>query len=123
MRDGYRLDQLANGHWQLLSPFDEPIAEIEQKAYSIEIRPNAEKFGQNKDIPIENIEIDKDGSILEMSGFPLIEPACNPYVEAHYKITTTCPKRFRNWLEEWNPVWGWLFGAVGFIVAILSRLD
>ena len=123
MRNGYRLDQQANGHWYLLSPFKEPIAEIEHQGYSINIRPKVENIGQNKDIPIENIELDKDGSILEMSGFPLIEPACNPYVEAHYKLTTTRPERIKNWIAEWNPVWGWLFGAVATVAALWGWID
>ena len=124
MRDGYKLEPTDNVNLDnLVSPFGERIAVIERHVCGIEIRPSLEGIGQIQDIPIENIELDKDGSILEMSAYPIIETACSPYVEAHYKIRTKHRERFRNWIAKWNPVWGWLFGLIATVFAIWGWID
>ncbi|MCZ0955277.1 MAG: hypothetical protein OXQ89_17865 [Rhodospirillaceae bacterium] len=126
MRDGYRLEPTENVHrYMLVTPFGEPIAEIERHAYGFEIQPIVEGIGYTQDFQLQNIGMTIDGAIMETSGYPLMENACNPYVEAHYKLVTGWHRR---WGEKFtgftgNPLWPWLFGLIATIVAIWGWLD
>jgi len=125
MRDGYRLEPIENVHlYNLVTPFGEPIAEIERHAYGFEIRPIVKGIGDVQDIFMD-IERNDDGSVEVAPGYPQMQNACNPYIEAHYRLVTIWHRR---WGEKFkgfagNPLWPWLFGLIATIVAIWGWID
>ena len=124
MRDGYRLELTDNVHlYNLVTPFGEPIVEIERHAYGFEIRPIVDGIGHTQDIHMENIDMTVDGTIIETSGYPPMENACTLYVEAHYKANTTCSEKFRNWIAAWSSIWAWLYGLIATIAAVWGWID
>lgn len=120
MRPGYRLDQLDKYHWHVVCPFGQPIALVEKYAVGISVTPKISGIGNQKTIRLES-DNQREASSYEQH--PDMEAACRPFVEAHYKLNTTRPQRFRNWISEWNLRWSWLYGLIATIAAIWGWLD
>ena len=107
MRNGYRLVDTQKAYRQrLLSPVGEKIALGTQKT---------------------NLTFVINSSLFELrlteKDFSTMQAAYEHIAELHYQANTTRPERIRNWIAEWNPVWGWLFGAAATVAAIWGWID
>ena len=120
MRNDYRLAQRSKYEWHLVCPFGQPIAHIQKYALGIFVTPLIEDIGDRQNFRIKSDNRQKAATYEQ---HPDMEAACKPYIEAHYQGSTKRKEKFRNWIAEWSPLWGWLFGAVATIAAIWGWID
>ena len=117
MRNSYRLVQLNKYEWHLVCPFGQPIAHIRKYAVGILVTPSIAGIGDRQNFRIESDDRRK-AEVYEQH--PDMEAACRPFVERHYRLNNSLPRRIWKGISValGNPVWGWLFGAVAAAIAI-----
>ena len=110
MRKGYRLANIDGGYQQwLLSPIGEKIALGTDKKIAL---------GRDKGDRTFVIHSSELNIRFTNRDYATMREAYERAAELHYQANTSRPERFRNWIAEWSPLWGWLFGAVATIAAI-----
>ena len=102
MRQGYKLVQARQGSKkELKSPADETIAEVVVCLGGYRIQSHL--AGVDSDFVRNRGDVPK---------------AVDAIIEAHFKLGHTRWRRLNDFLGE--PIWGWLFGFVGLVIAAFS---